>query len=397
MLNALIKNNKRILVLLLIFVVLTGYAWFQIQGVESHFQYAYQAPAPVQQNNSEQENAVPIMLNSELKAARLAAEEVTKQLDGSCEQGSIYAIGQPANVSVEDGASVSARLVGIEQNYLALKSILLYTGRLIYPDEFLTGKRVALIDEQLAVALFKYADPVDEEIVIAGQAYRIIGIVRDSKQVGDEMEYSLYVPFRALEKSNIALTELIYEAMPIKGAGGWAAFGSTVANLGTGGTTISLSKERMNAAMPIRLLLVICGLAVGLFFLRILNRNFIYLVESYKEQLVDNYASRLLWWATWRGFLLLLAYAACAFVLAQLFVLLIQPVYTFPEWIPTVLVEPQDISAAFWNVWRKPATAVQWRTPELLRLQFYRELTAWCCGAVALIIGCLWGRFTSQE
>ena len=81
-------------------------------------------------------------------------------------------------------------------------------------------------------------------------------------------------------------------------------------------------------------------------------------------------------------------------MLARLFVLLVEPVYTFPEWVPAILVEPKDIQAAFWNVWQKPAAAAEWRTPELLRLRFYRELMGWSAGAAALLTGSLWGRLT---
>ncbi|NLO84065.1 MAG: ABC transporter permease [Clostridiales bacterium] len=397
MLKATLHENKRRLILLLIFSAVILYAWLQVNAVDSHFQFAYRAPDLVEQKQDTQDETQPAaLLNTALKDVRLTADEVTKMLDGSCKNGSLYAIGQPAVVSVEDGESVSARLVGIEQTYLALKDILLYTGRLIYPDEFKMGTRVALVDEQLAVALFKYAEPVGEEIMIADQAYTIIGIVRNKKQVGDEMEYSFYVPYRALEKSAMPLTELIYEAEPIKGAGGWAAFQNGIQSFGAAGTTISLSKERMNAAMPLRLLLVICGMVIGLFFLRLLNRSFLELAASYKTKLVTNYAKNLLWWVGWRGLILLIGYVVCVYALAQLFVLLINPVYTFPEWIPAILVEPKDIQNAFWNVWQKPATAAAWRTPELLRLQFFRELIAWSCGACALILGSIWGRLTKR-
>ena len=85
------------------------------------------------------------------------------------------------------------------------------------------------------------------------------------------------------------------------------------------------------------------------------------------------------------------ASAACVAALAGLFVVLIQPVFTFPEWVPAVLVEPKDIAAAFWNVWQDTATVMELRTPELLRARFYSRLMGWACGFGALALGCLWG------
>lgn len=397
MLKAILKNRRGTLFLLLAALALMAYAQLQILGVDAHFQRAYPVPARVVAQAGGGEEAAagqPSGINSGLRDARLAADEVTKTLEGACEKASLYVVGQPASVSVEDGQSVSARLLGIEGSYFALKQLTLSCGRLIYPDEFLYGERVALVDEQLAVALFRYAEPLGEEIVIGELKFRIVGVVRDYKQVGDEMDYSLYVPYRALEKNSVELTSLIYEASPVKGAGGWSAFESAAGSLGAGGTTISLSKERMNASMPLRLLGVLCGGAVGLFIIRLLNRAFRSLLSRYRQRLRDQYAARLLWWAGWRFALLALGYAACALVLARLFVLLVEPVYTFPEWVPAILVEPKDIQAAFWNVWQKPAAAAEWRTPELLRLRFYRELMGWSAGAAALLTGSLWGRLT---
>lgn len=56
-----------------------------------------------------------------------------------------------------------------------------------YPDECIYGERVALVDEQLAVALFQYAEPLGEEIEVAGQRYRIVGVIKAGKRVGDQM------------------------------------------------------------------------------------------------------------------------------------------------------------------------------------------------------------------
>lgn len=394
MLKAIMKRRKGTLVLLVILLAVMAYACAEILSIPTYYQRVYGVPAQETAAGQQGESSTAQTENSGLRDERQAAEEVTKTLEGACEKTTLYAVGQPAAVSVEDGASVSARLVGIEESYYGLRDIPLFCGRLIYPDEFLYGERVAMLDEQLAVALFRYAEPLGQKIQLGGENYVITGIVRDHKQVGDEMEYSLYVPLRSLEKNGIGLSALVYEATPVKGAGGWAAFESAVGTMGTSGTTISLSKERMNALMALRMLGIVCGVAVALFCLRLVNRQFRRVVREYQQLLRDKYAVGLLWWAAWRGALLLLGYAACTVAMAQLFVWLVDPVYTFPEWVPAVLVEPKDIQTAFWNVWQKPASVQEWRTPELLRLRFYRELMGWCAGAVALLAGSLWGRGT---
>ena len=191
------------------------------------------------------------------------------------------------------------------------------------------------------------------------------------------------MPLRALESSPLALSALVYEARPLSASGGWSDFQSATAALGEG-TAISLVKERMNASLPLRVLLVVLLAAVALFALRWTNRRARALYERYRLRLQTAYFSRLMGWLMWRSLLLLLAYAACAFALCQAFIIFIAPVYTFPEWVPAVLVEPADIQTAFWNVWQSAAAVLELRTPQLLRLRFLRELAFWAAIVMAL-------------
>lgn len=383
MLRAFCKRRRGTLVLLGIALAVMAFAWVNIQAVPGTFQHVYAAPKPV----AEQEGGEAV--NSGLREARDKTRELETALEGACEDATIYALSQPATVSVPDGGkSTSARLVGVEESWFYLHQPVLLNGRQIYPDECIYGDLVAMVDEQLAVALFQYAEPLGEEIEAAGRRYRIVGVVKAGKRVGDQMDYSLYVPFRSLEESGAELTALVYEARPVQGAGGWSAFESAVEKLG-GGTTISLIKERMNAAMPMRMLFTLCGMVLALWGVRWMNRRSARFAQAYQERLQTQYAARLMGFAAGRIVLLAIGYAACAVALAWLFTKLVEPVFTFPEWVPAVLVEPADIQTAFWNVWQTPATVVEYRTPELLRLRFLREVMAWSCGAAALLIGSL--------
>lgn len=385
MLKAFCKRRKGTLVLLVIALAAMAFAWVNIQAVPGTFQHVYAAPQPAAAAEDEKET------NSGLRDARLKTRELETELEGACEDMTLYALSQPASVSIPDGGkSVSARLVGVEESWFYLKSPVLLNGRQLYPDECVYGERVAMVDEQLAVALFQYAEPLGEEIELSGQRYRIVGVLKAGKRVGDQMDYSLYVPLRSLEDTNVALTALVYEARPVQGAGGWSAFQTASQKLGEG-TTISLVKERMNAAMPLRILFTLLGMAMALWGVRWMNRRSARFAGAYRERLQTQYAARLMGFAVGRLVLLALGYLACAAALAWLFTQLVAPVYTFPEWVPAILVEPKDIQTAFWNVWQTPATVVEYRTPELLRLRFLREVMAWSCGAVALLLGSLAG------
>ena len=371
--------------LLGIALAVLAFAWIKIQAVPGTFQHVYAAPQPVAAEEGAQET------NGGLREARLKTRELETELEGACEDATLYALAQPAAISIPDGGkSASARLGGVEESWFYLNSPVLLNGRLLYPDECIYGERVALVDEQLAVALFQYAEPLGEEIEVAGQRYRIVGVIKAGKRVGDQMDYSLYVPLRSLEETNVSLTALVYEARPVQSAGGWSAFQTAAQKLGDG-TTISLIKERMNAAMPMRMLFTLLGMALALWGVRWMNRRSARFAAAYHDRLQTQYAARLVGFAAGRLLLLALGYVACAAALAWLFTRLVEPVYTFPEWVPAVLVEPKDIQTAFWNVWQTSATVVEYRTPELLRLRFLREVMAWSCGACALLIGSLTG------
>lgn len=389
--KAFLKSRKGLLIALCLTVAAAVYAVIELNAIPGIFQRVF-LPAGQTAPSEAGGGAAGKATNQYLRRLIDDAQTVNTALDGSCAPTSLYAVAQPAAIgTVKQKNSVNARLTAIDENYLELQPFTLYSGRYFYPDEYLRGEKVALLDEQLAVALFQYAEPLLEEIAVNGVNYRIIGIVRDHKQVGDEMDYGAYVPYRSLMAGSLKMTAVVYEAKPVQGAGGWAAFTSAAASLGTTGTTISLTKEVMNAKMPLRLLLALGGGTLAFFAVSVLNRLLRRLTRRYQIRLRNEYAAKLLGWVSLRGLGLLVGYALCALVLARLFMILVEPVFSFPEWVPAILVEPKDIAAAFWNVWQKPAAVVELRTPELLRVRFYRQLLGWACGLGGVLLGVCWG------
>ncbi len=292
--------------------------------------------------------------------------------------------------SASHPTSANASALLIDSSYDALRPHVLKHGRLFYPEEYSRAERVVLLDEMLAVALFQYANPLQEKVEIAGESYRIVGIVKDHKQVGDLLEYHLYLPYQSAQESTLPVHALIFEAK--QSAGGWSAFEAATSSLGERSTTISLVKEKMNVLLPMRFVLVVLGAMFCLSLVRLLNRRTLSVYQRIRALLQERYASTLLWYGLWRGVILLCGYGICILLLSKLFVLFIEPVYTFPEWIPTILVEPQDIADAFWNVWQTPATFFSLRTADLLRLQFVREVMQWASILFALSAGVLYAR-----
>lgn len=386
------------LVLTVLTLGLALYAYFSLSAIPDHFQYLWPAPAPTAStgaaNATGAADAKAAAQNAGLRDARLKMDDLAEQLDGACEKTTLYAVADGASVvaDLDGAAAVTARLEAIDLSAYALRPLLLKSGRLIYSDEFDTGERVIMVDEKLAVALFNYAEPLDRVVLLGSQKYRIVGIVNDGKRVGDHQEYTMYVPYRSMERGALPFSALCIETSPVPGAGGWAAFVNATASLSAQGTCLSLTKETMHAELPLRVLACLFGSFLILFGLRALNAHSKRLYRAYRLRLRESYALPLLPWATARGLLLALGYAACALAFARLFIVFVEPVYTFPEWIPKVLVEPKDISAAFWDVWQKQAVLFELRSPELIRARFFGEVMGWACGGLALAGGLLAAR-----
>lgn len=381
------------LILALVSLGVALYALFSLSAIPGHFQYLWPAPAPASAAATGTA-AAKTAENTGLRAARLRMDSFNEQLTGACEKTTLYAVADGISVVADvDGATaVTARLEAIDDGAYTLKPLLLQTGRLIYTDEFQNAERVAMVDEKLAVALFNYAEPVDRVLLLGNEKYRIVGIINDHKRVGDHQAYTLYVPYRAVERNGITMSALCIETVPVRGAGGWSAFETATTGLSAQGTCLSLTKETTHAVLPLRVLGVLFGLLALLYALRALNARARQFYRAYRLRLRDRYAIQLLPWLAGRGLLLALGYAVCAVAFAQIFMVFVEPVYTFPEWIPKVLVEPDDIAAAFWDVWQKQAALFELRSPELIRTRFFGMLMGWACGALALSGGVLAAR-----
>ncbi len=290
------KNRRKLLFLLVLAAAVIVYAALELNNLPGTYQHVF---LPGDQL-AETEGGTPV--NRYLRDWMDQKEAADTSLDGSCTPTTLYAVAQPASVQTADGeSSAAARLLGIDADYGSVEPFSLYTGRYFYPDEYTYGEKAVLLDEQLAVALFQYAEPLSEEIQIAGEKYRVIGIVRDHKRVGDQEEYSLYVPYRSLVSSTQVMSCVIFEGKPVKGAGGWAAFQSAAKRFSENGSTYSLPKESMNGKMPLRILLVAAGWVLTLYLIRILNRLFSRVCAAYRRKLRDEYANRLLGWLLLRA------------------------------------------------------------------------------------------------
>lgn len=377
------KRSPGLTLLLLAAAVVMLWALWQVHEVGDNLQYVVDAPELVYNQQDKQHGTALTDLQEDLESA---AEEWSASvrawtLGGVLQQASL--------TGGEKGASGRLELLG--ENAFAVHPRFVLHGRLFYKEELQDGDKVMLLDEQTALALFAVADPIDRTVTFNQQEYRVVGVVRHTKRVGDYTDAGAYIPLNSVLDQDIRLDALVVEAVPVTGAGAGVAFSDGVKSWRAGGTVIDLGKESMAAGLWLRALAFLTGMALLLRFIAWLNGHVRSGFLHYKEMLRVTYASRLFPRLLGGVIAFTLGYGAAAVALAALINYAVQPVYTFPEWIPTVLVEWSDIAAAFWRVWQTPATVLEYRTPELLRLRFLTlviQVSAALAGAgVAMYLG----------
>lgn len=375
--------------LLLVFAALLLFAQWQIHVTGDHLQYLIPAPAPMTDAGGDDANPPPP--NRQLTELQESLGSVTEEWQDVMVCWTLTGIMDQASLTGSAG-SASGRLTLMGENGLTVHPLYLRSGRLFQPDEIKNGDKVILLDEQLALELFRVSEPIDREVQLGSATYRVIGIVRHTKRVGDLQEYGAYIPLSSVIDQSLALDALMVEAEPLKGVGASVAFSNVMAVWQQGGTVIDLGKEGMAAGLWLRVLVFLIAMTAVLRLIRWLNHRVGYYARRYHAQLQVRYAVRLMPELIGVILLFALGYGTAALLTAAAMNYIIQPVYTFTEWIPAVLVEWEDIAAAFWKVWQTPATLRELRTPELLRLRWLTLMTQGCAAGAGVLLALRYAR-----
>lgn len=306
----------------------------------------------------------------------LAADTTAYALSGYAPQ---------ATVTAEGGTAAAGALYAVGEGYFTLYPRYLLRGRLLYPEELEQGARVALLDEQFALAVFRMADVTGREIELGGQTFRVVGVLRHARGVGQEAQQGVYVPLRAVaETACCQLQTLQLTAAPAPGSGAMTAFRSVATAWMPGGTLYDLRQERVGATIWPRFLLCALGFAAWGACARRFGRGVRRLGGRLRTRLREQYMTRLLPWFSVQVLLRALGVAALALTAAALFTALVQPVYTFPEYVPAVLVEPEEIAATFWKLQTQGSAQLMLRTEQSIRVAYFGGMSRW---GVAFVLG----------
>ncbi len=381
------------LVLLAAFAVALCYGAYAANQVGDHLQYLTAVPKP---QISEEDNGEPP--NQPIADAVKRLQDASDEWDTTMRLWTVGAVTQTAGFQGDTGESVSGRLELVGKNGLLVRPAYLLYGRLMYPEEIERGERVILLDEQLALKLFRVADPLGRKVTCPdGNQYEVIGILRHQKQVGDFTDYGARIPLQAIVDSTYSPDALLVEAEPVPGLGANVSFKTVVQNWAGEGTLFDLGKESMGATLWLRVLLFLVGMTVALRLIGYLNGRVRYYGKHYRRKLQVTYAVRMAPELVGAILLFALGYGLCAGLVAALMEYIIRPVYTFPEWIPAILVEWEDIAAAFWNVWQLPAVMTELRTPEILRLRWLTLLVQGCSAGAGVLLALIYARMRGSS
>lgn len=397
-------------VLLCFFALALLFAWWNVRQVGSHLQYLVEAPAltVADTQNAAQgtsgasdgtanNTAAKVKPNKTIDEWRETLTDAAADWKGVINAWTLGGVIDQASLSADNGGVGQGRLTLLGENGLTLHPLYLRYGRLFYPEEITRGDKVMLLDEQMALKMFNISDPLERTVVLGEDQYKVIGIVRHEKRVGDDTDAGAYIPLESVIGQALVLDALQVEADPISGVGASVTFKAAMETWQPGGTLIDLGKESMAATLWLRVLIFLVAITLVLRAIRWLNSLTAYRLTLAKEKLRRQYAIALT--PEFAGWTLLLAAGyALALALAALSLnYLIKPVYTFPEWVPAVLVEWDDIQTAFWKVWQTSATLKELRTPELMRLRYFTLLIQGCSAAAGVLLFMMYARIRGKS
>jgi ABC-type antimicrobial peptide transport system, permease component len=120
--------------------------------------------------------------------------------------------------------TIDATVYGINAAYMDVNQLNIHKGRLFTEADFLGGRRVAIISDQLAKDLFKSQNPIGEVVWVSNQPFEIIGILEKPTGIFAFGMSEIYTPWTAYRNAfgQTNYTQVTLEAVSadeIKAAG----------------------------------------------------------------------------------------------------------------------------------------------------------------------------------
>lgn len=322
---------------------------------------------------------------AELRRTVKIRNDAAEQLADCASAVTVGAVTETASVTAGD-ISKTAAVYAVGEGWFEVYPVFMTEGRRLTETELRRGDCVALLDSELAFALFGSELPSDAQITIGEQEYRVTGTVRHRRSVGEAEQHCVYLPL--LSDAKARRDTLLIAAKPIANTGAHTMFESQMRSAWrSDGCFYNLQKEALRQMMLPRALLLVFGLGVILALLRGMNRLFSQKCAAYREKLRWNYFKDTLPALLGTIGIGLAGYAAILALLYGLFAFSIQPLTVFTEWVPENFVKWSSLRNVFWSLTTAAAKLVKVGTREMRRLQFWGGILRW--SMIAMLSGTL--------
>lgn len=347
---------KRLIALALC-VVLAALCCVQI--VQTPALYQYVIPAPQLPEKQTGESETDMLLHS--------LEQLSENWSGILSDYAVTSHASHVLMEGVGGKAVTARLTGQYGSPNAQPYQLLTAGRRFYDHELENGADVIMLDEQLALSLFRVSDPLGRSVRIGEKSLTVVGVLRHTRGAGDQEAFGAYVPLNALD--TIQSETLTVWAKGVEGAGALSQFKNDMRIWKSGGSLYDLHQEKARALLPGWLAACVCLMLLVISAFRGFGRLTLHLYRNYLERLGHCFAVQMIPYLIGSVLLSLLALSGALAVFYGWTQLMLTMVHIFPEWIPAVPVEIGDILTTWWQNAEVTGGVIEWRTLEIITLR----------------------------
>jgi len=110
------------------------------------------------------------------------------------------------NISRVSNKPSNINLYGVDEKYMDMKGIELYTGRWILENDLRGKKPYAVISEKTAIKLFAGLQCAGMPIYISNMEYKVIGVYKERKSISENMsamaEDVIFIPYTTMDIKN---------------------------------------------------------------------------------------------------------------------------------------------------------------------------------------------------
>lgn len=380
----LLHGKRRGVWLVALGALFTAFSLIMLVKTPSLAQYIAPAPAE-QQPLDEEDKAAATRGRSALRGLVDSWENNRAEL-GDVDSGmsaTLYNTGVESSASQSDIATITCADAGWFDVYPRY----LLSGRLFSQAEHETGESVIVLDKQLAFKLFPTTEPTEGRVMLNGEWFNVIGVVRHSRGAGDGDEYGAYIPLMTAARLGLQ-TNYVLLSCDAPSMGAVRAMENVADTVvGADGSFYYTDKEVMRVTMILRVVGILAALYVLGYALKVWNRRTAGLINGWREEILHRYFKAILPSVIGWSLVQLLGYgilAAAAFCVLRL---IISPMYMFTEWIPEVIVEWNKILTRFKELLTAAAAPVRYQTREYAAIRFYGAFTRW--GVICMLLGCM--------